>query len=144
MKTYACYPNGGVLRRSPAFRYAGPYYQYTHNPAFAETSVKKQPAANILREKDVYRIELALPGFSKEQIKLEVQDNALTVIASAGSSADNTGKQIREEFNFTESKRTFRLHKNADTEKISANFHEGILTIVIPDKTPENITLSIQ
>jgi HSP20 family protein len=50
---------------------------------------------------------------------------------------------VRREFDFAGFKRTFRLHKNANTEAMQATFHQGLLTIVIPDREPESRKIEI-
>jgi HSP20 family protein len=116
-----------------------PTYPFRTQPAVSTTL----PAANILRKEGAYVIELAVPGLAKEQIRIEMEQDQLIVSADKTES-QNSGKVVRQEFGLEGFKRTFRLHKNANTGAMTATFSQGILTIVIPDKEPETRKIEIQ
>jgi len=83
-----------------------------------------------------------VPGLSRDQIKIELHEDQL-IITGPAPSTDSRPKYIREEFDYTGFKRTFRLNQTADTEAMSASFDQGLLTIVIPDKTPVTTKINI-
>jgi len=139
MKSYACYP-GSRFRPSTA-RFFAP-----NHPMYYTTSQQKEamksPAANIRREEAAFVIELAVPGLSKENVQIEVNNDQLIVSAKEVQSETNPNF-IRHEFDYHGFKRTFRLHKNANTEALQASFHQGLLTIVVPDREPESRKIEI-
>jgi len=144
MKTYACYP--GVRSR---FQPMGSAY-VRHNPYYssfnAATEKANFPASNIVRKEGAYEIQLAVPGLSKDKIRIEVIEDQL-VISAVAPTPDATTEKInftRQEFDYSGIKRTFRLQKNANTSALTASFNEGILTIVIPDREPESKKIEIQ
>lgn len=100
------------------------------------------PGANVLRTENGFELKLAIPGVPKDQIKIEVIDNQL-VIATTNSTQEKTERFIRQEFDYTAFKRSFALHKNADTDNMKASFDQGVLTIVIPDKQPATKKIDI-
>jgi HSP20 family protein len=107
-----------------------------------QSGTTKSPSANIRREEAAYVIELAVPGLGKENIQIEVNNDQL--IVSAKDVKDETNPNfVRREFDNTGFKRTFRLHKNADTEAMQASFNQGLLTIVVPDREPETRKIEI-
>jgi HSP20 family protein len=102
-----------------------------------------RPAANIERIEGAYKIQLAIPGVAKDQIKIEINDDQL-IVTGLPVNSESKPKFVREEFDFGGFKRAFRLHKNADTTAMTAAFEQGILTIIIPDASPETIKINIQ
>jgi HSP20 family molecular chaperone IbpA len=143
MKSYACYPNARNRYQAPVMGFVNPYFPRFTQETAKQNMVANRPAANIIREEAAYKIQLAVPGFSKEQIKIELQDDQLIITGSASAQDDNI-KSVRKEFDYSGFKRTFRLHKNANTAAMTAGFEQGILTIVIPDASPETININIQ
>ncbi len=96
------------------------------------------PLANI-NESDVsHTIELAVPGLKKEDIKIELKENRLTISADVKKEAnkENT-KNVRKEFSYHSFKRSFNLPKLVDIEKIEAKNENGLLTVIIPKKEAE-------
>ncbi len=113
------------------------------------TTIKSSyPAANIAEEKDRYLVELAIPGLAKEDINLNVEKNVLTVSANKEVAIKEGERVVRNEFNYFDFKRTFRLPKTIDTTKIEGKMENGILEITLPkkeeaiDKGPINIAVS--
>ena len=102
---------------------------------FAEQKHFTNPATNVLTFDDRYELELALPGFSKEDIDIEI-DNELLKISAREKDVDKEVKlnyRLRE-FNYTGFNKSFTLPDSADGQKIKANFHDGILFVTIPKK----------
>lgn len=140
MKPYACYP-GARARFQPM-------QSNVHNPYFSNVPFtagkESRPAANIVRNEGSYEIQLAVPGFTKDQIKIEVIENQLTITATNNNQEDQKPKFIRQEFEAASFSRVFRLHRNANSSALKASFDQGILTVIIPDKEPESIKIDIQ
>ncbi|MDA9066482.1 Hsp20/alpha crystallin family protein [Flavobacteriales bacterium] len=93
------------------------------------------PLANI-NESDVsHTIELAVPGLKKEDIKIELKENRLTISADVKKEANKeNSKNVRKEFSYHSFKRSFNLPKLVDIEKIEAKNENGLLTVIIPKK----------
>ncbi|MBK8505943.1 MAG: Hsp20/alpha crystallin family protein [Saprospiraceae bacterium] len=95
------------------------------------------PAVNIKETKDGFNIEMAVPGMKKEDFKVDLDHDLLTI--SAEEKTENTekvaeGKYTRREFNYRSFKRVFTLPEMADADKIHASYEEGVLAINIPKK----------
>ncbi len=88
-------------------------------------------------EKDgKYHIEMDMPGFSKEDIKLETTDGYVTIKATKEETSQEGGenkKYLRRERSFGEYERSFYLG-DFDTENIDASFKDGVLSVVVPKK----------
>ena len=143
MKSYACYPKTRAMYARPFTPFANPFFQrFTVEPSKG-SAINERPLANIQREEKAYKILLALPGVTKEQIKIEIKDDHL-IISGAASAESVDPKFVRKEFDFTGFKRTFRLHKEADTTAMTASYEQGILVVTIPDKTQVTTKIDIR
>ncbi len=98
--------------------------------------------ANIMRtdvyEKDgYYNLDVELPGYSKEDIKMEIIDGYLDISAShnmTNEEKDERGNLIRSERSFGSCSRKFYVGDNIKSEDVKARFDNGILNIVMPSK----------
>lgn len=88
------------------------------------------PATNIKEGEKEYEIELAVPGMKKEDIKVEVEEGLLTV---SGSSEEEKKEEkdnyLRREYESSSFVRSFSLPEDANEDKISSRYEEGILKI---------------
>ena len=80
-------------------------------------------------------MEVVAPGFSKEDIKIALDNYKLTISGEKRSEEDNkTEKVIRNEYKFQSFKRSFTIDEKTDVENISAKFENGVLTLNLPMK----------
>ncbi len=102
----------------------------------AETGLTYRPAANVREDEQNYTIELALPGFSKEEVTIGFEDQVLTVTAGHQPSEEVKGpKYTWNEFGYkSKYQRAFQLPETVDADHISASFANGILLVTIPKK----------
>ena len=95
------------------------------------------PAVNIKETADNYEVEVAAPGMSKKDFKVQLEGNALT-IGSEKTSEKEEKDDVRfttREFSYQSFSRTFNLQKEVvDTEKIQAKYEDGVLRLLIPKK----------
>src|SRR3954463_57271 len=95
------------------------------------------PAVNIKETNDNYEVEVAAPGMTRKDFKVELDGNILTI-----RSERSDEKQDREEDNYTRREfsyqsflRTFNLPKEVvDADKIQARYSDGVLHLLIPKK----------
>lgn len=97
------------------------------------------PAMNIKETEIGYDVELMMPGMKKENIKIEVEKNILTVSAKNETTEESKedGKYTRKEFHSTAYSRSLTLSESIDAQNINANYTDGILTIKLTRKVPE-------
>lgn len=94
---------------------------------------------DIREEADKFVMESELPGFEKEDIAIDVNGKSLTLKAEHKESFDEknkSGKYIRRERSYGSYERTFDI-AGIDTDKISAEYKNGILILTLPKKQPE-------
>jgi HSP20 family protein len=94
------------------------------------------PSVNIKESTDEFKVEIAAPGFYKEDFKLELNHDVLTI--SSEKQVENETKEnehfSKREFSYQSFTRSFTLPNIVDIERIDANYDKGILTISIPKK----------
>ena len=104
---------------------------------FFEGTESKVMKTDIKEKKDKYLIDIDLPGYEKENIKMEISDGYLTVHASVNKEVDDEkekGKYVRKERYVGECSRSFYVGENVKEEEIKAKFKNGTLTIEVPKK----------
>jgi HSP20 family protein len=85
---------------------------------------------DIEENEDNFVIKASVPGFSPEDIKIEVEDGFLTIRAEQGDAdeQERDGWHLRERYSGTVERR-LRLGKNVNTEAIEAELEHGVLTL---------------
>jgi HSP20 family protein len=103
------------------------------NDAFiTDRMVTRVPAANIAETADEYHIELAAPGLKKQDFKIRVDDNVLTInVEQHHEKTENHKKYNKREFSYTSFVRSFTLPDSADENRIDAAYNDGILSISV-------------
>ena len=94
---------------------------------------------DIRDDGDKYVMESELPGFEKEDIKLDINGSQLTIAAEHSTNSDEKdekGNYIRRERTFGSYKRSFDIG-DINTDAITAEYKNGILTIELPKKALE-------
>jgi len=91
---------------------------------------------NIKENPDEFKVEVAAPGFDKGDFKLELNHDVLTI--SSEKQMENEIKDdehfSKREFSYQSFTRSFTLPNIADSERIDANYENGILKVSIPKK----------
>ena len=91
------------------------------------------PAVNVKETETAFHIELAAPGLKKEDLKINVENNTLTIgYQPEAKTEDTTPAYTRQEFSFNAFTRTFRLPKTVNADQITAAYTDGILTVALP------------
>lgn len=121
-----------IPRRKNEFDLLGEMFE---DPFFNEHESKIMKT-DIKEKKDKYLIDVELPGYEKENIKMEIEDGYLTVHAEINSSNEEKedGKFVRKERYIGSCSRSFYVGTEVKSEDIKASFKNGILKIEIPKK----------
>jgi HSP20 family protein len=94
------------------------------------------PATNILEGEKEFKLELAAPGLAKDDFRISLDKNILTVL-SEKETGQKDENYTRYEFSYGRFSRSFTLPKSVDTEQINATCENGILRITLPKKKEE-------
>ncbi|WP_224491088.1 Hsp20/alpha crystallin family protein [Robertkochia flava] len=108
---------------------------------FLNRSVLRQPAMNVREDEEKYELELAVPGLTREDFQVTVEDGYLTIAVEKETTAESTEDYYtRKEFNFERFHRSVLLPDDAREDEISANYEDGLLRIGIFKKDPETVS----
>ncbi len=103
------------------------------------------PATNIVENEDSFELELAVPGMSKEDFKIDVENNTLTISSEKQEEKEEKEKNYtRREFVYGCFSRSFVLPKSIDAEKIKAEYKNGVLCLNLPKKDEEKLKVKKQ
>lgn len=108
-----------------------------HNefPTFNRTFGRSVPSVNVVETDQNFSLEFAAPGFTKENIKVKVEGDVLTVSGEVKTEEEKTERNYkRREFLQSAFSRSFTLPDNIDGEKIEGKYENGILTVTLPKK----------
>ena len=98
------------------------------------------PAINVVESDKDYKVEVAVPGMTKEDFNINLGDENELVI-SMEKKVENEDKEnkkyLRREFSYTKFQQSLYLPDNVDKEKITANVANGVLTIELPKYSQE-------
>ena len=100
----------------------------THQP---HASLSATPRANIKKLDNAYNIQLAVPGFSRDDLDISIEDSMLTISASTGH-GDISDDYTSREFNYSSFSRSWSLPDGFQSSQISASYEAGILNVTIP------------
>jgi len=115
--------------------------EFPSNSLFKDASWGSYPAVNITENNDGYQLELAVPGWEKNDFKVNTDGNLLTISAEKKAEVkDENGKSIRKEFSFRSFKRSFTLDEKIDTARINARYENGILKLDLAKKDEVKIS----
>jgi len=107
------------------------------------------PDVNVIEEDKEFRLQLAVPGIKKSDIRIDLEKDELIIAHEKEAGKDEAEVcYTRREFDYGKFKKTFNLPDSVDTEKVNASMENGILTVRLPkkdeaiDKGPKEIKIS--
>lgn len=102
---------------------------------FSRPALKQTVPVNVKEDEQGYSLEVVAPGFAKEDFKIDLEQNILTISAEKKEETENANeKQLRKEYRFQSFKRSFTIDESIDAERISAKNVNGVLTLNLPKK----------
>lgn len=109
--------------------------EFFENERFFDSDWMKSmtvPSVNIRETEKEFFVELAVPGLSKKDFKISVENGMLTISAEKKIEKEETEKNFtRKEFSYSNFSRSFMLPENVNEEKIEAHYEEGILKLQV-------------
>ena len=106
------------------------------NSNFSDTNTTI-PAVNIKETAENYEVEVAAPGMTKKDFKIELDGNNLTISSERSQQKEDREDErySRKEFSYQSFQRTFTLQKDVvDIDGIQAKYENGLLHLLIPKK----------
>ena len=106
------------------------------------------PRMNIMETKDNYKLELCIPGLTKDDVKLSIDTEGNLVVEMTKETKNEKKNEemryLRHEFSVEHFRQTVMLPEDIHKEQISAKVENGILDIVIPKVTVEEKKQAVQ
>jgi len=103
------------------------------------------PAVNIKEDDKKYSLDLAVPGIDKKDLKIDIEDEVLTIQSETKDEHEETTDGYRrKEFSYSSFCRSFQIPENVDKEKIEANYKDGILSVMLPKAEEEKSKIARQ
>jgi HSP20 family protein len=102
------------------------------------------PPATVLENADGYTLEVEMPGVSKENLEMWVENNELTIVGRR-SLPSVEGTLLHRESRSENFRRTFEIDPSIDAGKISAKIDQGVVTLTLPKAEqvkPRKITVA--
>ena len=97
--------------------------------------LKNVPAVNISERKDDYLVSMAAPGLKKEDFKIAVEGNLLTISSEKEDKSEEKDETYtRQEYSYSSFERSFSLPDEVNKDKIDAHYKDGVLELVLPKK----------
>ena len=92
------------------------------------------PAVNTMETETSYPLELPIPGLKKEDFKIDLDHNILTISSEKKvEKEEKEGEKVtRREFSYSSFQRSFQLPDNLKKEDISAEYVDGLLKLTLP------------
>ena len=105
---------------------------------FLDGTDHNQPAVNVRENENEFQVEVAVPGFRKEDFQVELDNDVLTIATEKeenNEQKDEQGNYVKREFRYNAFRRSFRLPENVvDGDKINARYEAGILHLTLPKR----------
>ena len=98
---------------------------------------KKHPPINLKKDESLFELEIAVPGFTKDQIEVLIKDNLLIIKGEKKAKADHDSDFVIKEFDANSFERVLHLNNNIGHEKITATCKNGILKLTFIDVPKE-------
>ena len=118
----------------------------TDMPSRTHRSYNTTPRANVLKTDTGYGIELAAPGFSRDEFVMTVEDGRLSIELGTEDTQEYEDKVQHREYRFQSFKRSFSLPEHTNIDGISARYEAGILYVDVPveEKGVQKRTITVE
>ena len=103
------------------------------------------PRVDILEEEKSFEIHVAVPGMNKDDFKIDLNDNYLTISGERKNSREKKENNFHSvEIQYGTFSRSFTLPENVDANRITAKYVDGILEVSIPKDEKKSLKSTIK
>ena len=117
-------------------------FDYLFSDPIFNVNVLNRMSTDIKEKESGYELSMEVPGFDKEDLKLELEKGYLTVTAehkNSNEKKDDEGHIIRQERYYGNTKRSFYVGNEVTEQDIQAKYDKGVLNIFVPKKEQKKI-----
>jgi HSP20 family protein len=104
------------------------------NPNVGVTESLRKPLYNVIGNADAYEVKVELPGVSKDTVKIDLDENVLSIRGERQSALPEGWKALHQELSPLGYQLRLRLNTPVDEDKLTANLENGVLTLKLPVK----------
>ncbi|SEM58810.1 heat shock protein Hsp20 [Mucilaginibacter gossypiicola] len=127
--------NNGLKNTSANPFFSDVFDSLINDSFLSDKLIARVPAVNIAESENEFYVELAVPGLKKEDFKINLDKNVLSVAAEKKAENVEEGKKFsKREYSYNSFVRSFTLPESADQSKIDADYAVGILKLTIAKK----------
>jgi HSP20 family protein len=127
--------NNGLKNTSANPFFTDVFDSLINDSFLSDKLIARVPAVNIAETENEFHVELAVPGLKKEDFKINLDKNVLSVSAEKKAENVEEGKKFsKREYSYNSFVRSFTLPESADHSKIDADYADGILKLTIAKK----------
>ena len=124
--------NTGNKHNDPVHGFTDIFESFLNDSFISDRMISRVPAVNIMENEDNYEIDMAAPGLKKDDFKISLDKNLLTISVEQKSQTTENNKQWnKREFNYNSFARSFALPDSVDDGKIEAEYNNGLLRIYV-------------
>lgn len=121
----------------------GPAQRPLKTNKFKSLSYSTTPKANVMYTGEGYRLDLAAPGFSKDEFDINIENNILTIGINSEDTKEYKENLLRREYSYTAFSRSWTLPESTISKNINARYESGILSLFIPIEKEHHISTKI-
>jgi len=125
-----------TLVKYPAFNSVAPFgslFERVFNDSYTTRSTKFRPSVDVFENEKSFEIQLAVPGMRKEDFNIDVKDGLLTISGERKFEKETDEKNYHSvETQYGDFVRSFNLPDHVDATKISAEYKNGLLEVIVP------------
>lgn len=124
--------NNGLKNTSANPFFSDVFDSLINDSFLSDKLIARVPAVNIAETENEFHVELAVPGLKKEDFKINLDKNVLSVAAEKKAETVEEGKKFsKREYSYNSFVRSFTLPESADQSKIEADYTDGILKLTV-------------
>jgi len=128
-----------LIKRNDDWGFPSVWEDFFNNDVFDLPAMASRgttvPAVNINETDKEFELELAAPGLKKNDFKVNIDRNVLTVSTEKEEKKEEKEKNFtRKEFSYQSFSRSFTLPESVNQDKIDAKYNDGVLKLVLPKK----------
>lgn len=129
-------PFGDLARLEPFQGLEEWMRDFNLRPALRDWNVEPRIKMDVTEADAAYTVKAEIPGVKKEDIKVDVEGNEVTITAELKRETEQKdGKSLRSERYYGQQSRSFTLAHDIDDGKIEAKYADGVLVLTLPKKT---------
>ncbi len=137
-----------TLIKYPEYNAVSPFgsmFDRVFNDSYNSRATKFRPSVDLFEDDNAYEVQLSVPGMTKDDIKIDIKEGLLTISGERKFEKKNDDKNYRSiETQYGNFVRSFNLPDHVDAVKISAEYKDGILHVIVPKDEKKALATTVK